>query len=145
MRRYLSILWFAVFLSGAGPSLADDPVLITNPEDFSATAMHDLASGKVADVATRIAEVVGRRDQATVLTDYMKPLEGKHANYYKKVVDKDFSGALRQIVHYAYMPEIGFVYFRFNFKQTGNGWILANFKFVSEVQELFPLAFESPY
>jgi hypothetical protein len=39
------------------------------------------------------------------------------------------------------VEDIGFVYFRFNFKMTGTGWVLANFNFKSETEELFPKDF----
>jgi hypothetical protein len=50
-------------------------------------------------------------------------------------------GALRQIVYYSYLEGLGFVYFRFNFKMTSTGWILANFSFKDETNELFPKDF----
>jgi hypothetical protein len=71
----------------------------------------------------------------------MKLLESKKIDFAKKVIDKEFSNALRQIVYYAYVENIGFVYFRVNFKMTSTGWILASFNFKSETNEIFPKDF----
>ena len=59
----------------------------------------------------------------------------------QKVYEKDHDGALRQIVYYAHVEDIGFVYFRYNFKMTGAGWRLVNFTFKEETNELFPKDF----
>jgi len=44
-------------------------------------------------------------------------------------------------VHYSHIDKLGFVYFRFNFKMTGQGWVLANFNFKRETAELLPKDF----
>ena len=52
---------------------------------------------------------------------FLKILEDKNFDFTKKVVDKDYNNALRQIVFYSYIKNLGFVYFRFNFKMTSTG------------------------
>lgn len=44
-------------------------------------------------------------------------------------------------MYYAHVEDIGFVYFRYNFKMTGAGWRLVNFTFKEETNELFPKDF----
>ena len=68
----------------------------------------------------------------------MKELDGKKFDFGKKVYDKDYNGALRQIVYYTYVENFGFVYFRFSFKMTSRGWYLTNFLFKESSDELFP-------
>lgn len=77
-------------------------------------------------------------EQKPSLESALRPIDGKKFEYRKKVVDREYGGALRQIVHYAFVREIGFVYFRFNYKQTGSGWVRAHFNYTSETNELFP-------
>ena len=72
---------------------------------------------------------------------FLKILEDKNFDFTKKVIDKDYSNALRQIVFYSYIKNLGFAYFRFNFKMTSTGWVLANFTFKDETNELFPRDF----
>lgn len=136
MTRYLVAL-FALCLLTA-PGLADDPKPIADPEKFSEDILTDFAENRISDVATRMADVTGTPEQKLTFESIFRPLEGKKYEFRKKVVDKDYAGALRQIVHYAFVKEVGFVYFRFNYKQAGSGWILANFNFTTETTELFP-------
>jgi hypothetical protein len=74
----------------------------------------------------------------------MKILDNKRIDFSKKVIDKEIGGALRQIMYYVYVEDVGFLYFRLNFKMTSTGWILANFTFKSETNELFPKDFTQP-
>jgi len=90
------------------------------------------------------ANPILKPEAAEALTNGLKLLEGRKIDFAKKVIDKDFSNGLRQIVYYAYVENIGFVYFRVNFKMTSTGWILANFNFKSETIELFPKDFVEP-
>jgi len=41
----------------------------------------------------------------------------------------------------SHVENLGFVYFRFNFKMTSKDWVLANFNFKSESAELLPKDF----
>ncbi len=111
---------------------------IADPEKFSEEILNDFAQSRISDVATKIAGVTGAPEQKLVFESALKLLDGKKFDYRKKVVDKDYAGALRQIVHYAFIKDVGFVYFRFNYKQTGSGWVLAHFNYTSETNELFP-------
>lgn len=111
---------------------------IPDPEKFSTQIIDDLARGRISDVAKKITDVAGQPEQKAAFENSLKALAGKEIDYRKKVIDKDYAGALRQIVHYAYVPDIGFLYFRFNYKRTSAGWVLAHFNFMSEGNELFP-------
>ena len=72
---------------------------------------------------------------------FLQTFEGKKFDFTKKAIDKDYNGALRQIVYYSYVEGLGFIYFRFNFKMTSTGSILAHFSFKDETNELFPKDF----
>jgi hypothetical protein len=134
MSRY-SVALFALFLLTA-PAFADDPKPIADPEKSSEDILADFAENRISDVATKMADVTGAPEQKPAFESLFRPLDGKTYEFRKKVVDKDYAGALRQIVHYAFVKEVGFVCFRLNYKQAGSGWILANF--AAETTELFP-------
>jgi hypothetical protein len=117
------------------------PVRIQDPAKFCGDLFADASQFKSDTLARTIANAVGKPESAEVLEKALKLLDDKRFDYTRKVLDKDFEGALRQIVYYAYVVDLGFVYFRFNFKMTGTGWILAHFNFKSETNDLFPKDF----
>ena len=134
-RHLLVVLFFWLLTM---PAHAGDPLPIPDPDKFSDAIMTDLALQHASEVAAKISETLGVPEQKSTIESTLKFIVDKKINYRKKVLDRDIAGALRQIVHYTYTRGIGFVYFRFNYKQTDSGWILAHFTFASEVNELFP-------
>jgi hypothetical protein len=139
MRRLFQAVIIAL-VALTGSALAD-PVRIPDAAKFCDDLFADVSSFKSGDIATKVAAAIGKPEARETLQNGMKILEGKKIDYWKKVVDKDYSNSLRQIVYYAYVDNIGFLYFRLNFKMTSTGWILANFNFKSEGNELFPKDF----
>lgn len=117
------------------------PVRIQDPARFCEDFFGTTAQFKSDEIAKRISTTVGKPESAEVLEKALKILDDRKIDYTKKVFDKDFDGGLRQIVYYTYVEELGFLYFRFNFKMTSTGWILAHFTFKSETNELFPKDF----
>jgi hypothetical protein len=132
---------FAMVLLTSLPALGADPARVDDPEKFCVEVMNAISSGKPSDAANLIATKVGRADSAGELMKFLKILEDKNFDFTKKVIDKDYSNALRQIVFYSYIKNLGFAYFRFNFKMTSTGWVLSNFTFKDETNELFPREF----
>ena len=103
--------------------------------------METISKNRAHDVAGKIANTIGKPDASDSLLKLLQVFESRKVDFMKKAIDKDYNGALRQIVYYSYLEGIGFVYFRFNFKMTSTGWILANFSFKDETNELFPKDF----
>ena len=128
------------FLVLTGPALAD-PVHIQDPATFCDDLFANVSPFKSTEIAKKVAAAIGKPEAIEPLQNGMKPLEDKKIDFSKKVLDKDFGGALRQIVYYMYVDNLGFFYFRLNFKMTGSNWILANFNFKTETNELFPKDF----
>ena len=89
----------------------------------------------------RLPISIGKPDSADSLKNALGMLGGKPIDYSDKVIDNTFGKGLRQIVYYSYVVNIGFVDHRFNFKMSSKGWILANFNFKTETNELFPKDF----
>jgi hypothetical protein len=140
MQGLLSLVSVAFLALTLSAECAEVP-RIPDAEEFSREVLSAISHNELRKVGEMIADKVGRQDAAATLLSALQPLEGKTLDFTKKVIDKDFDGALRQIVYYSYVPNIGFVYFRFNFKMTSTGWILTNFTYKSETQELFPKDF----
>jgi hypothetical protein len=129
-----------VFLTTTGAALAD-PVRIQDPGKFCDDLFAKISPFKPSEMARKVAATIGKPEVAESLETGMKVLDDKKVDFSKKVIDKDIGNALRQIVYYAYVENVGFLYFRLNFKMTGTGWVLANFNFKGETNELFPKDF----
>jgi hypothetical protein len=125
--------------------IAAEPIRIDDPERSSEEIMEDFAQQRILEAAKKLADFVGSPEQQSSIAATLEFLKGKQILYHKKVIDKDFNGALRQIIQYSYVKDVGFVYFRFNYKQSGTGWIMANFLFQTETMELFPPTFQNNY
>jgi len=115
-------LAFVAILVLAFPASSAEPARIGDPDKFSEEIVQAISKKRPRDAAD------------------MQVFEGSF-DFTKKVIDKDYNGGLRQIVYYSYHEGLGFVYFSFNFKMTSTGWILANFSFKDETDELFPKGF----
>jgi len=115
-------LAFVAILVLAFPASSAEPARIGDPDKFSEEIVQTISKKRPRYAAD------------------MQVFEGSF-DFTKKVIDKDYNGGLRQIVYYSYHEGLGFVYFRFNFKMTSTGWILANFWFKDETNELFPKDF----
>jgi len=106
--------------------------------------MRQLSNNEVASVSKMISDTIGKPSYADNVQNAPNALTSKKIGYSDKVVDHSFGKGLRQIVYYCFVENIGFVYFRFNYKMSKHGWILANFNFKTETNELFPKDFVDP-
>jgi len=131
---------FAAILALALPASAE-PRRISDPDNFCEQVLQTISNKARREAVDLIANSIGKPDLSGTLMNALQIFEGKNFDFTKKVVDKDYSGGLRQIVYYSYIENLGFAYFRFNFKMTSGGWILANFTFKDETNELFPKDF----
>lgn len=139
MRRLFQVA--TLLLAFAGSAFADSLARVQDPAKFSDDLFANISPFKSSEIAKKVATAIGKPEAAETLENAMKVLDDKKIDFSKKVIDKNISDALRQIVYYAYVENIGFLYFRLNFKMTGTGWVLANFNFKTETNELFPKDF----
>ena len=123
------------------PASSAKPARIGDPDKFSEEIVQTISQKRPRDAANIIANTLDKPDASEFLLKVFQIFEGKNFDFTKKAIDKDYNGGLRQIVYYSYLEGLGFVYFRFNFKMTSTGWILANFSFKDETDELFPKGF----
>jgi hypothetical protein len=140
MRSTLKLA-FGAIIALAVPASSAEPVRIGDPDKFSAEIVETISKKRPRDAAGMIANTIGKPDSSDPLLRLLQVFEGRSFDFTRKVIDKDYNGALRQIVYYSDLEGLGFVYFRFNFKMTSTGWILANFSFKDETNELFPKDF----
>jgi hypothetical protein len=118
-------LAFGAILALAVPALPAEPVPIGNPDKCSEEIVEIISQKRPRDAADLIANTVGKPDASDSLQKFLQIFEDKNFDFTKKVIDKDYNGAV----------------FRFNFKMTSTGWILAHFSFKDETNELFPKDF----
>jgi hypothetical protein len=140
MPKLLALALVAI-LALCVPATAAEPTRVQDPEKFCSEFMNTLSKNGPLDAANLIANTIGKPDSAEGLQRFLQIFERKRFDYSSKVIDKEFNKALRQIVFYSYVEQVGFAYFRFNFKMTSSGWVLANFSFKGETNELFPKDF----
>jgi hypothetical protein len=139
--RNIRAALIAVILATSTLPLAADPIPVAEPTKYVDEFLSTLFKRNPTDAADLLAKTIGQTNHKDELATALKLFDGKRLNFGKTVIDQEFNGALRQIVHYAYIDQLGFFYFRFNFKMSKDGWILANFNFKSETNELFPKDF----
>ncbi len=133
-------LGIAVWLAWQTSAVAQGPKPV-EPDRFSAGIVETVSKGALKEAAGSVADVVGQPTGAQNIQSALQVFEGKKFDFAKKVIDKELAGALRQIIYYSYVEKLGFAYFRFHYKMTSKGWILAHFMFKDETQELLPKDF----
>jgi hypothetical protein len=132
---------FAAILALAVPASAAERRFISDLDKFCEETLQTISTKARQEAADSITNSMGKPESSGTLANAFQVFEGKNFDFTKKVVDKDYNGALHQIVYYSYVENLGFVYFRFNFKMSSRGWLLANFAFKDETNELFPKDF----
>jgi hypothetical protein len=133
---------FALWLGGRIANA--EPQYITDPDKYAADVVHLLADKDLPAASKMIADTIGKASYADNLQNALNVLSSNNIDYSEKVVDHSFGKGLRQIVYYCFVDNVGFIYFRFNYKMSSHGWILANFIFKTETNELFPKDFVEP-
>jgi hypothetical protein len=97
-----------------------------------------LAVGDAKLLAQRIVTIMGVQDQKASLEGAFGYIAGKKADYSEVVYDKWYGTSLRRIVSIASYSDLTFLYVRYTFKRTRDGWVLVNYDFKTETQDLFP-------
>lgn len=141
MLRSLKLVALLLIITTSSATLAQTPTspqIIEDPGVFAVQLTVSLSRNEIRQAGQAIATAIGRPDMADHIAKSLALLEDKKFDFIRKVVDKEFYGALRQIVYYTYIENFGFIYFRFNFAMTSKGWILKNFFFKDETQDIFP-------
>lgn len=131
----------AVLICISVPALAAGFIPIEDPDAFSSDILTKLSTKRLAEAATLLVDHMAQPNAAEPLSNALRIFDGKSFNFSSKVIDKEYNNALRQIIYYSYVKDLGFFYFRLNFKASSAGWILTSFTFKAETNELFPKDF----
>jgi hypothetical protein len=134
------VLCLLVLSLGSSLAIAE-PKYVDDPDKYAAEVMRFLIKGDMATVAKMVSESIGKPENADQLKNALGLLSGKTIDYSDKVIDNTFGKGLRQIIYYSFIDNVGFIYYRFNFKMSSKGWILAHFFYKTETNELFPKDF----
>lgn len=137
--RLLSFL--ALLLCLTAPAAFAAAVPVDDPDRFASDTFALISQSKFQDAAQRIAEAAGDPKFEKKMATALKKIEGRKFDFGKKVYDKDYNGALRQIIYVSYFEKTGFIYFRFTYKMTSRGWFLTDFLFNEGGSGLFPKGF----
>jgi hypothetical protein len=129
-------LFFPVGIAAAGSAK-----IIDDMDAVALTMSKAFSEDRLDEVAGMLTELVGIPEQKTSVQNSFGHFKGKRADLVDKVVDKTYGTSLRQIVYLLPYSDNSFLYLRFNFKRTGTGWILANFWYKTETQEIFPTGY----
>ena len=98
----------------------------------------------IAALAKTVTDSIGKPDSADALKNALGMLGGKPIDYSDKVIDNTFGKGLRQIVYYCFVDNVGFIYYRFNFKMSSKGWILAKLQLQDRDQRTVSEGFRRP-
>jgi hypothetical protein len=100
----------------------------------------DILEKDGADVLKDIlAKDLDSTDVASELRPVLTSLQKQKAKFRAVALDRDYGGAVRQIVVYHYMlANYPFVYFRFVYKMTDTGWRMVHISVNSENSQPFP-------
>lgn len=137
--RLLSFLAIFLCLTGSAAFAAALPV--DDPDRFANEAFTLISQNKFHDAAQKVADATGVPKFEKTVESALKAISGRKFDFGKKVYDKDYNGALRQIIYVSYFEKTGFIYFRFTYKMTSRGWFLTDFLFKDGGSGLFPKGF----
>jgi hypothetical protein len=102
---------FVAILALAVPASAAESRRIPDLDKFCEDTVQTISNKARSDAADMITSSMGKPELSATLTNAFQVFEGKNFDFTKKVLDKDYNGALRQIVYYSYVEKLGFVYF----------------------------------
>jgi hypothetical protein len=128
---------FASLLVGVVPPKAQPRVLDPLAQANRVLDIFEAEGAKA--FADALAEATAN-SEVSGLQAYLTPFERRRAKFRAVAVDRNYGGAIRQIVIYQYMlnEQHPFLYFRFIYKMTDEGWRLTNFAFDAETGQPFP-------
>jgi hypothetical protein len=124
------------------PTLAQSPAAIQVVADPIATIdrlARVLETTGASAFGDEIAKALGN-PEAKALAQHLSFLEKKKPAFSAIAYDREYGGAIRHIVqyHYGLTDNSPFIYFRYVYKQTGDGWRMTTFSFEGESQMPFP-------
>jgi len=124
-----------VFL-GDVRSFADEQAIAD--QDALALETTTLAISDPAAAVDKVISLGNPTSQRDVFVASLKVAQNFQGGIIDKVWDKTYGTTLRQIIYMVSQDGKGTIYFRFNFKRWPKGWVLSNFAFDANDQQMFP-------
>ncbi|MGO4526864.1 hypothetical protein AB4097_18650 [Microvirga sp. 2MCAF35] len=143
MRLFVACFVFALNFITASAALhaqtrTDNPV-------YHANQLLDVLERDGAKaVSDTLGEALENKDAASAIQSILTPMEKRKAKFRAVALDRDYGGAVRQIIVYQYMlsEQFPFIYFRFVYKMTDQGWRMSHFSVDSENSQPFPSKYD---
>ena len=97
MIRYVLQIATIILLAGMSSAFADTAIRVQDPAKFSEELFANYSPFKAGEIARKVAVTIGKPEAAETIENGLKLLDGKKIDTFRKVVDRDIHGALRQI------------------------------------------------
>jgi hypothetical protein len=137
MLRYIVLV--ALLCGSMVPAaFAGSPEKFADTKEVADELSAYLAGGRTKQLSVRLAKLIGSPEQQINLENAFKLFEGKRADFSDVVFDKIYGTSLRKLVYLYPYSDLTFLYVRYTFKRMGDGWILSNYDFKTETQNLSP-------
>src|SRR5262245_41168897 len=100
-------------------------VPVSNPKEHALLLVDQLGKDGLQSFVESLTTAIGNKQAAAALLANLAPLDKQIAKFSAVALDRDYGGAIRQIIIYQYyvsqtLPP--FIYFRFIYKMTDSGW-----------------------
>jgi hypothetical protein len=145
LRTLLTILILAALTSAvsyqhtqAAPQYVTDPDVIIEKLDAA------ISKGDTLKLAAELIVIMDTKEQKESLEGAFAYFRGKVPEISDRVLDKAYGTTIRRIVTYHAYSDLTVLYVRYTLKRFKQGWILVNFDFKTETQQLFPPDYNSP-
>jgi hypothetical protein len=112
------------------------------PIDWSQLVIDDISAKRFSAAATQIIRAIqASPTQSKLLEARLSELPISDKPFNKLAEDKNYNNVIREMIYYQFNEGsvTPFLYYRFVFKITPNGWVLSNFHFKPENGQPFPL------
>lgn len=98
-----------------------------------------LATNGVQAFTEQLGTAIGNKE-VTAYQAQFAPFEKRKAKFRGVALDRNYGSVIRDIIIYQYMivDHLPFMYFRFTYKMTEEGWRLTNFRLDAEASQPFP-------
>ena len=123
---------------------ASAQVSVSNPKEHALLLVDQLRKDGIQSFTESITTTIGHKEAAATLLAHLAPFDKQIAKFSAVALDRDYGGAIRNIVIYQYYASQNlppFIYLRFVYKMTDSGWRLTSFQYNSEITEPFPANF----
>jgi hypothetical protein len=103
-----------------------------------------ISTGDTQGLTDALVVLMGIQEQKDSLASAFAYFKGKKPDVSDKVFDKTYGTSIRRIVTYHSYSDMTVLYARYTLKRFKQGWVLVNFDYKTETQQLFPPDYIGP-